>query len=776
MSGSVRRVKARSGNSRSQTANPSIEKMAMLLGGLVLLVLALPPFFSFPWLGFWLVPLAGIYLVLLLLLPRLWLVVLPLATVGLDITPLTGRFAFKELDLLFLVTLASGLMYGRYRFKVFASSPHFFVLFAYLVVVALGYSGWRYFVLPPGMELENPYYTDVYAYKVVKGMVWGIALVPMWGYLLAVDKRRAVTVLVAGMCSATLLLGLLVLWERETLGVILSGSAWYHWVSSLLDLSSSYRVTGVFSDMHTGGEAFDGVVLLLLPPALYGVIYGRSIWLRTMAATSLVVLAYVTLVGFTRATYATFAIVLLLYVSLTLWSRRHNRLPLPFPLGALGLSLGVGILAAVLCYRFAGSYGLGSYGALLIVAYGKARLRLPSWTRHSATVLALLLIAFALNAHMSSRWVESSFLGVLLLTSALVASYVSALSLFEKTVDSTHVDMLLLLAGLILLPAVIAFALGGYQIEDRVSRVADDLETRENHWRNVIESGGHGVWRQLFGNGVGSFPANYIGRYPDLVKDVGSYSVVRSQNRDVLRLGGGQDLALGQRVSIDPYTNYTVNVHLRAEQAARLVIRLCERNLIYASNFKPRCVAGSMGFEATENAFEKYSIELNSATVGERASLWRWPTVMTIGYDRPDTVFEIDAIDLSADGFNTLRNGSFKRGLDYWFPYNDFAHLPWHIKNTFLQVWYESGWLGLMLFLCMVVMLVRKNLQRHSHDSLLPVYTTGVLAICVFGLFGSPLDSARVSWIFYFFLAAGLAGLRVRNSSRGGQQRKHRSS
>ncbi len=121
----------------------------MIVAGLVLLALALSPFFSFPWLQFWLLPLAAIYLFLLLVLPRLWLIVLPLATVGLDLTPFTGRLAYNELDLVFLVTLASGLLYGRYRFKVFAPNPASIVLLLYVVVLALGYSGWTVFCAAP---------------------------------------------------------------------------------------------------------------------------------------------------------------------------------------------------------------------------------------------------------------------------------------------------------------------------------------------------------------------------------------------------------------------------------------------------------------------------------------------------------------------------------------------------------------------------------------------------------------------------------------------------
>jgi hypothetical protein len=83
--------------------------------------------------------------------------------------------------------------------------------------------------------------------------------------------------------------------------------------------------------------------------------------------------------------------------------------------------------------------------------------------------------------------------------------------------------------------------------------------------------------------------------------------------------------------------------------------------------------------------------------------------------------------------------------------------------------WFESGWLVLGLFLALLVFLVRANFEPRAHDSLVPVYTTGVITLCLFGLFGSPLDSARVSWMFYFLLGAGLAKLRVGTNLRSGK-------
>jgi len=188
---------------------------------------------------------------------------------------------------------------------------------------------------------------------------------------------------------------------------------------------------------------------------------------------------------------------------------------------------------------------------------------------------------------------------------------------------------------------------------------------------------------------------------------------------------------------------------------------LCERNLIYANNFKPNCTRDRMNYTATDGAFEEFTLELNSGKVGSQSGLMRWPTLMTIQQVNTDTHVDIATVKLSPDGLNQLQNSSFKQGLDYWFYYNDFAHLPWHIKNVFLQVWFENGWLGLALFLTLLGLLLKSNFERRAHDSLNPVYTSAVLTVCLFGFFGSPLDSARVSWMFYFLLCAGLAQLKV---------------
>ena len=117
---------------------------------------------------------------------------------------------------------------------------------------------------------------------------------------------------------------------------------------------------------------------------------------------------------------------------------------------------------------------------------------------------------------------------------------------------------------------------------------------------------------------------------------------------------------------------------------------------------------------------------------------------------------DIDDVSFGVQGDQLLKNAMFTNGTDDWFFYNDFAHLPWHIKNTYLQSWYSYGWFGLVLFLTMALATIMVAVKRQGNIALPVAFASGIVAIGVFGVFGSPLDSSRVSWLFYFYMFASL--------------------
>ncbi len=727
--------------------------------GVALLLLTIYPFFSFPAVGTWLLLLAAIYLLLLFFVPCVWLLVLPVATVSLDLATYTGRFLFNELDLLFLVTIGFSLLSGHFDIELQHRKKGAFLIGAYCLVILFSYGAWSVFLSPPGSIESNPYYLPEYGYKVVKGTLWALLLTPFWINLIKQDRQRTINWLLIGQCTAALVLGVIILWERGTLGVILSGSAWYHVVNSLLDLASAYRTTGIFSDMHTGGEVIDGVVLLLLPITLYGLFQGEKRFLRVYSLAAFCSVAYCAMVGFTRATYMSFFLGCGAFMLLSLAYRWRSGFRLDsFPSLLMAGVFGTGVLAAYLSFSRGGSYALAAWIGLAVFALAGARLfgasrvlALIVWP-----VTAIAMIVIAVNAHFDSRWIDHSMDSAVVIGLVQLVFFLLTALLFVRLRKQSGFNQFLMLVLLVILPSVFAVALGGYKFNERMGTVSEDLNTRMTHWNNVIKSSGTGVVSRMLGNGSGSFPANFAYHFPEVVTAVGSFSIGNEAGNEYLKLGAGEDLAFGQRVAIKPSTLYTLSLSVRAEESAKLAVFVCERNLIFASNFQANCQSSSTRINPSGGKFVRVALEVNSSIAGQRGPLFRWPTIVYVKNFSKGVLVEIDDVVFSSGSENLLVNGEFAGGLDHWFFYNDFAHLPWHVKNIYVQSWYDNGWIGLALFLALGLSVLFVPFSRDCTSSLYVAFSTAVVAIAVFGLFGSPLDSARVSWMFFFYLFISL--------------------
>lgn len=724
--------------------------LAVIPAAGAVVLLATLPVFALP-----VATLGACYAVLLFWRPLAWLWVLPALTVLLDLTPWTGRPLVNEFDALFLLTFAVALARGEFQGAGGLRLLQLLPVAALLALLLSSVPDWRLFLWSAIDNTTNPYYTADHAHRLVKGAVWGVALALLWRAQHQRDPQRSRMALFAGICAAACLLGTVVLWERGSLGVLLSGSAWYHVVNSVLDLTSSYRVTALFSDMHTGGEVVDGIIALMLPVALHALVRGRGLPLRILATLALASLLYCTLVGFTRATYAVAAAVVLMYAGWYALSQRSLLLAHPGAAGRVLLAAVLALLAGHLSFALAGSYGLAVCGVLQLLAYlawqfGQAR----PWVG----VLVLVVLGGALQlvgltAHLDSRWVTASpatIAGLLALWSASLAATRWAVPVIARL---PMFDRLLVLAVFLLLPAVLALATGGSQINSRMDSVEKDLGTRAGHWSRVLASGDSSLKSRLFGNGVGSFPRNYLATYPDSVGEVGSYAVVDDPFDSYLRLGGGRDLAISQRVAVVPDTQYLLTLRVRSSDELRLVARLCERNVLFASNFMPRCASGVGRVSPSGDEVVEVDIPLQSGRVGEGSLLSRWPTVLTLKNPRVGSEVHIHDVLLIGGEQAALRNGGFDSGMDHWFFYNDFAHLPWHIKNTWLQAWYDTGALGSGL-LALLVILALVSAWRAPEADPAPALGIALLGLALLGLFGTPLDSPRVAWLFYFFLFA----------------------
>ncbi|MEZ5481350.1 MAG: hypothetical protein R3E73_03980 [Porticoccaceae bacterium] len=728
-----------------------------MIAGLILLSISLKPFFSFPDFGGWIIASGLSYFLLLFYLPRLWLVVLPLVTVCFDLTTYTGRFLFNELDLVFLATIAFAWCSGCFSFFRASRKLPLLLTVSYLFVVLSGFSAWPSFLFPPEAVSGNPYYLPEYGYKVVKGLLWGLFLTPLLLNNFSSDREKTLQWMLAGFCSAAIVLGGVIFWERGIFSVLFSGSHWYQLAGAVFDLASSYRTTGIFSDMHTGGEVIDGVILLLLPATLCGGFYQGKVWLRVIAVVAFGALAYCTVVGFTRATYAAFFFSSVLFFGLFwLHHKRTTSHGERFPSGLLGVVLALAMVAAFVAFKFAGSLGLVCFVGLILSGIPYYWLLSKQLLVARLTLfVGVIFMALAVKAHLQSSWVSSSVFKAVVIVLVFAVAYGMLLLLSSRMVNQSRFNGVILIVFLALFPAVFAIALGGYKFNERMGEVGRDFDKRLVHWEKVVESSGSGVFVGLLGNGVGSFPANYLYQYPEALADVGSFAVEGADGRRYIAIGPGEDLAFGQRIPLVPGTEYKVSMQVKAAGKGKIAVFVCERNLIFANNFHPNCKTTLIRFTDTAGQFRQFSATVNSGKVGLKPSLQRWPTTLYLKNFTKQRV-NIDEIVFSAGGENVLKNASFEQGADSWFFFNDYAHLPWHIKNTFLQAWYDTGWLGLLLLLALVALLAKRAVSSSDHAAYLALCCVGVSGIGVFGLFGSPLDSARVSWMFYLFLFSAI--------------------
>lgn len=600
----------------------------MLIGAAALCLAAIAASVS-PLGTVWVLPLFLVYMVLLWWRPNLWLVWILAFLPLLDLTPWSGSLYWTEYDTLLLVTIGVGyLRLSPYAQPALRKSAKLLLaLFGLSAVISLGIGLW-----PLGSLDHNSFasYTGSYnALRVVKGLLFALAFIPLLGYEWN-EPAKAARRLAFGMTLGLAVEVLYVLWERATF-------------SGLFNFETDYRITGSFPGMHIGGAYIEAYLVTALP-----------------------------------------------FVALWAWQQRH---------------IGVMVVAA-------GLYGLGAYSVMVTFSRGG----------QAAFVLTTLIILFGF-LHLALRDRAKRFLGV---------------------------GAVILIGAVIVAVAWPVFS--GKYSQSRLATIEQDIVTRTDHWADALN-----ILRlrsaPVFGVGLGTFPAAYFWDSSELSRP-STYAFVTQSGNTFLQLGSGETLYFEQSVAIVPEQQYTLSMDLRSSaNNAELTMPICEKALLYSFT----CVWTTLKIKAPSGQWGHYEVPIHAKNFGPPNSLFPRPVKLSIFNGRAGTLVDVDNVALrDLSGNDLVRNGDFSEGMHRWFFSTD-SHLPWHVKNLYIHVLFEQGWLGLIGFMILVTyVMVRLLLRAWSNEPASLALFASLIAFLVVGLVDSLIDETRMAFLFYLLLIAGL--------------------
>lgn len=343
--------------------------------------------------------------------------------------------------------------------------------------------------------------------------------------------------------------------------------------------------------------------------------------------------------------------------------------------------------------------------------------------------------------------------GYFALLIALTVLALISVSVAKAAQFKTSVGLMTLFFALFGLASVPVLRDGGY-MAGRFSTSQSDLVSRAAQWRHGIALMGDQWTARLIGVGAGTYPrlsaASSISNKPS------TYLFGREGQRNFLQLTAGSPLYFEQILSITPKDRYQITVSVRANHPdATLAIPVCEKWLLYSRN----CFSKSILVGDTGGEWKKFSIDMQADWLSAPAWYALRPIKFSI-FNEGDGTLDITNVSTALDGVELLKNGDFAQSMDHWY-FSTERFENWHLENTWLQLYFEQGAVGLLLFIsllaCAALAVWLKRGQAAFPIAPIVAALTGFLAL---GVLDSLFDFPRLGFIFYILIFVSVLGRR----------------
>jgi len=314
-------------------------------------------------------------------------------------------------------------------------------------------------------------------------------------------------------------------------------------------------------------------------------------------------------------------------------------------------------------------------------------------------------------------------------------------------------------AGMAMVGGIVSIFGGGTYMSERFSTSSSDMDTRVAVWTegwNMLSA----PFDPVLGKGMGRYPASYFLSGVS-TEHPGDYRLKSQDGNTYLVLGGGKQKYMGwgdilrvsQRIR-SPEGPVTVALRVRTAHELGLHLEVCEKHLLYSG----ACLLQGTSVKPMRGVWQDLRIPLAGNALG--GGDWYAPrlVVFSIATDTPLGLLDVDNIQLlGPDGRELLDNGDFSESMRRWFFSSDQHHLPWHIQNVFMNVLFDQGAAGLLLFSAMLLAaLWRVSVGTAKNHPLAPGIGGGLVGFALVGLFDSLVEVPRLAFVFYVVLLLGL--------------------
>lgn len=447
----------------------------------------------------------------------------------------------------------------------------------------------------------------------------------------------------------------------------------------------------------------------------------------------------------------------------------QRRFALGMTCGVLAATLGVlweraaftGLLNFSSGYRVVGLFSGMHIGGAYIEAYFTTSLPFVAWwtfTSRTRFTRAVGTLLFAAGTYaLAVTYARGGYLAFALGMSVLALGFILQNKIPPKPVHMLHGLLLLALLAVVVWPII-----EGTAMHRRYAVSQRDWHTREAHWLDALHMMDDTAETKLFGMGLGSYPRTYYLRNSENIRSA-TYTLATEGGHTYLLLAAGEPVYVEQLVNLQREKHYRLSfsAHSRIGEA-KLTLPICEKWMLYSSN----CSWQSVKIRNDGEQWQNYSIDVDTKVFPLHPWYSLRPVKFSMFNDTDGSLIAVTNISLRGDdGVELLSNGNFSAGMDHWFFASD-NHLPWHLENLWLQIYFEQGGFGLLAFAMLIAHTCAALWKRQREGELYAwALAAGLVAFLTLSSFDSLFDFPRMSTLFYFLVLQTLLRKKISASS-----------